>query len=83
MFHMFMVEYPVMSTSQGTYGQIEEKSEVMRDTYKMYRAVVREDWNWEQLLVNWQMTDLSQILLMSNITKSCICLIMLLFAGKL
>ncbi len=29
-----LVEYPVMSTSQGTYVQIEQKPEVMRETYK-------------------------------------------------
>ncbi len=35
----------VMSTSQGTYGRIEQKSEVIRVTYKMCRAGGREDWN--------------------------------------
>ncbi len=29
-----LVEYPVMSTSQGTYVQIEQTPEVMRETYK-------------------------------------------------
>ncbi len=29
-----LAEYPVMSTSQGTYVQIEQKPEVMRETYK-------------------------------------------------
>ncbi len=30
-----LVEYPVMSTSQGTYVQIEQTPEVMRETYKV------------------------------------------------
>ncbi len=30
-----MAEYPVMSTSQGTYSRIEQTSEVIRDTYKI------------------------------------------------
>ncbi len=34
-----MVEYPVKSTSQGVYGQMEQTSEVMIDTYKMCKAV--------------------------------------------
>ncbi len=42
---MFMVEHPVMSTSQGTYGQI------------------------TTAIVNWQITDPSQILLMSIILQ--------------
>ncbi len=29
-----MAEYPVKSTSQGTYGRIEQRSEVKRETYK-------------------------------------------------
>ncbi len=33
-----MVEYPVMSTSQGTYVWIEQISEAVRVTYKMRRA---------------------------------------------
>ncbi len=33
-----MVEYPVMSTSQGTYVWIEQISEAVRVTYKMCRA---------------------------------------------
>ncbi len=33
-----MAEYPVKSTSQGTYGRIEQRSEVKRETYKMCRA---------------------------------------------
>ncbi len=31
--------YPVKSTSQGVYGQMEQTSEVMIDTYKMCKAV--------------------------------------------
>ncbi len=30
-----MAEYPVMSTSQGTYVRIEQTSEEIRETYKM------------------------------------------------
>ncbi len=33
-----MAEYPVMSTSQGTYVRIEQTSEVIRVTYKMCRV---------------------------------------------
>ncbi len=33
-----MAEYPVMSTSQGTYVWIEQTSEAIRETYKMCRA---------------------------------------------
>ncbi len=44
-----MVEYPVMSTSQGTYVRIEQTSEAIRVTYKICRAGGREDWNWEPL----------------------------------
>ncbi len=44
-----MVEYPVMSTSQGTYVRIEQTSEAIRVTYEIYRAGGREDWNWEPL----------------------------------
>ncbi len=40
----------VMSTSWGTYGRIEQTSEAMRETYKICRAGVREDWNWEPLV---------------------------------
>ncbi len=45
-----MAEYPVMSTSQGTYVPIEQTSEAIRVTYKICRAGGREDWNWEPLL---------------------------------
>ncbi len=45
-----MVEYPVKSTSQGTYGRIEQRSEVKRETYKMCRAGGREDWSWKPLV---------------------------------
>ncbi len=44
-----MAEYPVKSTSQGTYGRIEQRSEVKRETYKMCRAGGREDWSWKPL----------------------------------
>ncbi len=44
-----MVEYPVMSTSQGTYVRIEQTSEAIRVTYVICRAGGREDWNWEPL----------------------------------
>ncbi len=40
-----MAEYPVMSTSQGTYVQIEQTSEAIRLTYEICRAAGREDWN--------------------------------------
>ncbi len=33
-----MEEYPVMSTSQGTYVRIEQTSEVIRVTYEICRA---------------------------------------------
>ncbi len=33
-----VAEYPVMSTSQGTYAQIEQMPEVIREAYKMCRA---------------------------------------------
>ncbi len=33
-----MAEYPVMSTSQGTYVRIEETSEAIREKYEMCRA---------------------------------------------
>ncbi len=33
-----MAEYPVMSTSQGTYVRIEQTSEVIRVTYEICRA---------------------------------------------
>ncbi len=33
-----MSEYPVMSTSQGTYVRIEQTSEVIRVTYEMCRV---------------------------------------------
>ncbi len=33
-----MVEYPVMSTSQGTYVRIEQTSEAIRVTYEICRA---------------------------------------------
>ncbi len=36
-----------MSTSQGTYGQIEQTSYVIRDTYEIHSAGEREDWDWE------------------------------------
>ncbi len=39
-----MAEYPVMSTSQGTYVRIEQTSEAIGVTYK-----ICEDWNWEPL----------------------------------
>ncbi len=42
-------EYPVMSTSQGTYVPIEQTSEAIRVTYEICRAGGREDWNWEPL----------------------------------
>ncbi len=45
-----MAEYPVMSTSQGTYVRIEQTSEAIRVTYKICRAGGREDWNWEPLM---------------------------------
>ncbi len=44
-----MEEYPVMSTSQGTYVPIEQTSEAIRVTYEICRAGGREDWNWEPL----------------------------------
>ncbi len=44
-----MTEYPVMSTSQGTYVRIEQTSYVIRDTYEICRAGGREDWDWETL----------------------------------
>ncbi len=44
-----MAEYPVMSTSQGTYVRIEQTSEAIRVTYEICRAGGREDWNWEPL----------------------------------
>ncbi len=41
-----MVEYPVMSTSQGTYVQIEQTSEAIRVTYEICGGGGgREDWN--------------------------------------
>ncbi len=45
-----MAEYPVMSTSQGTYVPIEQTSEAIRVRYDICRAGGREDWNWEPLL---------------------------------
>ncbi len=45
-----MAEYPVMSTSQGTYDRIEQTSEAIRVTYEICRAGGREDWNWEPLI---------------------------------
>ncbi len=42
-----MVEYPVMSTSQGTYVRIEQTPEAIRVTYAERDG--REDWNWEPL----------------------------------
>ncbi len=33
-----MAEYPVMSTSQGTYFRIEQTSEAIRVTYEICRA---------------------------------------------
>ncbi len=44
-----MEEYPVMSTSQGTYVRIEQTSEAIRVTYEICRAGGHEDWNWEPL----------------------------------
>ncbi len=44
-----MAEYPVMSTSQGSYVRIEQTSEAIRVTYEICRAGGREDWNWEPL----------------------------------
>ncbi len=44
-----MAEYPVMSTSQGTYVRIEQTFEAIRVTYEICRAGGREDWNWELL----------------------------------
>ncbi len=44
-----MAEYPVMSTSQGTYVWIEQTSEAIRVTYEICRGGGREDWNWEPL----------------------------------
>ncbi len=48
-----MAEYPVMFTSQGTYGRIEQTLYVIRDTYELCRAGegggLREDWDWEML----------------------------------
>ncbi len=38
-----MAEYPVMSTSQGTYGRMEQTPEAVRETYKMCRAGGCED----------------------------------------
>ncbi len=43
-----MAEYPVMSTSQGTCGRIEQTSEEIRDTQNV-QSGGREDWNWEPL----------------------------------
>ncbi len=46
-----MAEYPVMSTSQGTYVRIEQTSVVIRVTYEMCRAGGgHEEWNWEPLI---------------------------------
>ncbi len=45
-----MEEYPVTSTSQGTYDRIEQTSEAIRVTYEICRAGGREDWNWEPLV---------------------------------
>ncbi len=41
-----------MSTSQATYGQIEQVSEMIRGTYKICRAGGGgcKDWNWKPLL---------------------------------
>ncbi len=33
-----MAEYPVMSSSQGTYGRIEQTSYMIRETYEMCRV---------------------------------------------
>ncbi len=44
-----MAEYPVMSTSQGTYVRIEQTSEAIRVTYEICRAGGGGDWNWEPL----------------------------------
>ncbi len=38
-----MAEYPVMSTSPGTYVRIEQTSEAIRVTYEICRAGVRGD----------------------------------------
>ncbi len=50
-----MAEYPVRSTSQGTYSQIEKTLYVVRDTYEICRTGGgggggREDWEWETLI---------------------------------
>ncbi len=45
-----MAECPVMSTSQGTYVQIEQTTVVIRVTYEMCRAGGHEEWNWEPLI---------------------------------
>ncbi len=45
-----MADYPVMSTSQGTYVRIEKTSEAIRVTYEICRARGSEDWNWEPLV---------------------------------
>ncbi len=42
-----LAEYPVMSTSQGTYVQIEQKPEVMRETYKC------AEWGWTGIENRW------------------------------
>ncbi len=55
-----MEEYPVMSTSQGTYVPIEQTSEAIRVTYEICRAGGREDWNWEPLLYTDRMKKLSK-----------------------
>ncbi len=44
-----MEEYPVMSTSQGTYVPIEQTSEAIRVTYEIWGGGGDEDWNWEPL----------------------------------
>ncbi len=44
-----MVEYPVTSTSHGTYVRIEQTSEAIRVTYKIFKVVGHDDWNWEPL----------------------------------
>ncbi len=44
-----MAEYLVMSTSQGTYGRIEQTLYVIRETYEMCRGG-GEDWDWETLV---------------------------------
>ncbi len=49
-FELESAENPLMSTSHGLYCRIEQTSEAIKETFKIYRSGGREDHDQEPLL---------------------------------